>query len=712
MSSTPFREYYLACQNGDLDIIQKQINSKSIYVTDDADPKTGMTGLHWAAMNNRITICDYLIKNGAKIDAITKKDYNLSGMTPLHIATKYGYIYTVHYLLNHGSDRTLETDTGLTLLHLAVQSSNAMNVIHTLLFVNNLMKIDVDHQDKFGTTALQMAIKQEDITSIKLLLQYGANVTIKDQKENSALKYAATRHNKNINTLLSRYLTKNSLNLILTDEVPDVIAFYTGSKYSIRNITLAKRITFMVPTLMLLIFAVASNYNTAIGLISVFICAKIADIILYRHLLPLYSYEMAPRRALAQSPIVSGLFFAILNCISFIWFTKLETVSLTNNFSTSVIFQSTLLVTYYLFVKIMRSNPGNIPQQQNFDIIRKDATTLINMGKFNDYYFCLETWLRKPQRSKFSDISQTQVARFDHYCSWVNNDIALLNHKSFVLFLLTLETSLISFIFLIVRYFNTIESFSFTDNLLSLSFIVSRDHDVHSFGTTFLLLIFVIYQAIYVVNVLIQQLYAISKGLTCLDIKILYELEKNSTVLFSKPFIQNDYFNIRKEDMEFINHESSTSTTGEAAEIHSCPDNSPIIVDNEYSKLVSRITSRRLLESRQPKDGKKDSLVKFFGFDMWRVIRHCNEEIAAYEDCELPNEILEPTRYGMFRNIKDFWLTAKLNDNIIKRLFFSNSGPIALLNGIPVDYYHLWKLPARIEAPLAVERTPSASRLV
>lgn len=712
MSSTLFKEYYLACQNGDLDTIQKQINSNIIQANNDADPKTGMTGLHWAAMNNRITICDYLIKNGAKIDALTHKDYNLSGMTPLHIATKYGYIYTVHYLLNHGADRKVDTHTGLTLLHLAVKSSNAMNVIYTLLFVNNLLKIDVDQQDKFGTTALQMAIKQEDITSVKLLLQYGANVTVQDQKENSALKYAATRHNKNINTLLSRHLMKNSHNLILTDEVPDVVAFYTSSKYSIRNVTLAKRITFMVPTLMLSIFVLASNYNTAVGLISLFICAKVADIILYRHLLPLYSHEMTPRRALAQSPIVSGLFFAILNCISFIWFTKLETVSLTNNFNTSIIFQVTLLNTYYLFIKLMRSNPGNIPKQQNFDIIRKDATTLINVGKFNDYYFCLETWLRKPLRSKFSDISQTQVARFDHYCSWVNNDIALLNHKSFVIFLLTLETSLISFVYLIMKYFNTIESFSFTDNLLSLSFIVSRDQDVHSFGTIFLLLIFVIYQAVYVSNVLIQQFYAISKGLTCLDIKVLYELEKNSTVLFSKPFIQNDYFNIRKEDMELINKEVPISLVDESHETQNGLDSSPMLVDNEYSKLVSRITSRRLLESRQPKCGKRDSLMKFFGFDMWKVIHHCNEEIAIYDDCELPNEILEPTRYGMFRNIKDFWLTAKLNDNIIKRLFLSNSDSMALLNGTPVDYYHLWKLPVRIEAPLAVERTPSASRLV
>ena len=505
---------------------------------------------------------------------------------------------------------------------------------------------------------------------------------------------------------------KNYHRLILTNEVPDVVEFYTSSKYSIRNATLAKRITFMVPTIMLLIYALTSRYGTIIGAISVFISAKIADVILYRHLLPLYSCELTPRRALAQSPIISGLFFAILNCIAFVWFTTLESVSLTNNFYVSIIFQITLLMTYYLFIKIMRSNPGNIPKEQNFDTIRRDATTLINMGKFNDYYFCLETWLRKPLRSKFSDVSHTQVARFDHYCSWVNNDIALLNHKSFVIFLLTLETSLISFIYLIVRYFNTIESFSFTDNLLSLSFMVTSDPVVHSFGTVFLVLVFVIYQAIYVSNVIIQQLYAISKGLTCLDIKILYELEKNSTVLFSRPFIQNDYFNIRKEDMELIKHESPTSMSGESLQTHNNPERSPMMVNNGYSKLVSRITSRRLLESRQPKNGKRDTLMKFFGFDMWRVIHHCNEEITIYEDCELPNEILEPTRYGTFRNIKDFWLTANLSDNILKRLFTSNGGSTALLNGTPVDYYHLWKYPARADDPVTVERTASASRLV
>ncbi|SMN17863.1 similar to Saccharomyces cerevisiae YDR264C AKR1 Palmitoyl transferase involved in protein palmitoylation [Maudiozyma saulgeensis] len=710
MSDTLIQEYYLACQNGDLEALTRLITTNQIDVTNDSDPKTGMTGLHWAAMNNRLLVCDLLLKNGAVIDAKTLKQYSLSEMTPLHIATKYSYLYMVHYLLKQNADPIALTYTGANLLHLAVESSNALNVIHTILFVNEPYNVPVDQQDTFGTTALQMAIKQEDITSVKILLQYGANLTVRDTKERSALKYAASRHNKDINILLSRHLMNKNQNTPTIDEAPDLVAFYMASKYSRKNVMLAKRITFIVPTFVLFISAIFGRYNAIIGLIVFFMLAKISDLILYKILLPLYSFDKSPRKALTQSPIVSGLFFALLNCITVVWFAKLETVMVQSNMFVAIIFQLTLLLTYYMFMKLLISNPGNIPKESNFDIIREEVTTLIQQGKFNDYYFCLETWLRKPLRSKFSDISQCQVARYDHYCSWLNNDIGLLNHKIFIVFLFLLETSLLSFIYLMIGYFNQINSFSIIKTLSPFDFTFPKAPENHSLGALFLLLIFAVYESIYVMNVIVQQTYSISKGLTCFDIKTLYELEKNSTVLFSKPFIQNDYYNINYDELTLLS--GKPIITESSTNIKSMVGKSVRSVGNEYSKLVSRITSRRLLESRHPIGGKRDKLMKFFGFNMWTVVRHCNEEIAVYDDCELPNEILEPTRYGTIRNMKDFWLTAKLDSNIFKRLLTSNKDSIALLNGLPVDYHHLWKLPIKDNSSLQTEGIDSGLRLV
>ncbi|CAB4256299.1 ankyrin repeat domain-containing DHHC palmitoyltransferase family protein [Maudiozyma barnettii] len=710
MSGKMMQEYYLACQNGDLDTVTKLVTDNKIKVNNDSHPDTGMTGLHWAAINNQLLICDFLLKNGALINARTSKQYTLSEMTPLQIATKYSYIYIVHYLLKHNADPLVLTSTDANLLHLAVESSNAMNVIHTILFVNEPFNIPVDQQDSFGSTALQIAIKQQDINSVKILLQFGANLTVRDSKNKSALKYAAIKHNKDINILLSRHLMNKYQSIPITEEEPDLVSFYMASKYSASNVILAKRITFMVPTLVLFIFALFSRYNTIIGLIALFISAQIVDRILYKNLLPLYSYDKSPRKALAHSPIVSGLFFALLNFITFTWFTKLNYVVLQHNLFPAITYQVTLIITYFLFVKILRSNPGNIPSESDFNIIRKEANTLIKQGKFNDYYFCLETWFRKSLRSKFSDISQCQVARYDHYCSWLNNDIGLFNHKPFIVFLFSLEIALLTFLYLMIKYFNQIDLFSIIDALHPFRFSLPQNPDADSFGTLCLLLIFVIYQSIYVMNIIFQQIYAISKGLTCLDIKTLYELEKNSTVLFSKPFIQNDYYNINNEELTLLNNKSFV--TNIAIGDDTTISNTGMISGNDYSKLVSRITSRRLLESRQRKQGIRDGFMKFFGFDMWTVISHCNEEIAIYDDCELPNEILQPTRYGIIRNMKDFWLTSNLNSNIFIRLFSWNKDSTALLNGSPVDYYHLWKLPVKETGLLPIERTVSGSRLV
>ncbi|CAI4363591.1 CBK_G0011200.mRNA.1.CDS.1 [Saccharomyces cerevisiae] len=52
-----------------------------------------------------------------------------------------------------------------------------------------------------------------------------------------------------------------------------------------------------------------------------------------------------------------------------------------------------------------------------------------------------------------------------------------------------------------------------------------------------------------------------------------------------------------------------------------------------------------------------------------------------------------PTNYGWKRNVKDFWLTSDINAPLWRRILYPPSGSKALLNGIEVDYFKLYKLP-------------------
>ncbi|KAF4006471.1 hypothetical protein FOB22_000084 [Saccharomyces cerevisiae] len=48
---------------------------------------------------------------------------------------------------------------------------------------------------------------------------------------------------------------------------------------------------------------------------------------------------------------------------------------------------------------------------------------------------------------------------------------------------------------------------------------------------------------------------------------------------------------------------------------------------------------------------------------------------------------------GMDQNVKDFWLTSDINAPLWRRILYPPSGSKALLNGIEVDYFKLYKLP-------------------
>ncbi|KAF9787317.1 ankyrin repeat-containing domain protein, partial [Thelephora terrestris] len=87
-----------ASQRGDVDAIRTLIDSGSASATD-RDPQN-ITPLHWAAINAQLPTCQYLLEQGAEVDA---RGGDLVA-TPLQWAARNGQFYIIQLLIAHGAD--------------------------------------------------------------------------------------------------------------------------------------------------------------------------------------------------------------------------------------------------------------------------------------------------------------------------------------------------------------------------------------------------------------------------------------------------------------------------------------------------------------------------------------------------------------------------------------------------------------------------------
>ncbi|KAL7300813.1 hypothetical protein TKK_0006378 [Trichogramma kaykai] len=104
------------------------------------------------------------------------------GRTPLYMAVENKHRMLVELLLTKGSDPNLAEAKGMTPLHLICPRLNDDNVGKCLkIFINicykNHRKLQVDVQDKFGKTPLQLAVTNLMPEAVNVLLDHGADLS-------------------------------------------------------------------------------------------------------------------------------------------------------------------------------------------------------------------------------------------------------------------------------------------------------------------------------------------------------------------------------------------------------------------------------------------------------------------------------------------------------------------------------------------------------
>ena len=182
---------YRAAREGHVDVIRALVGDYGADVN--GRTESGETPLYRAAREGHVDVIRALVGDyGADVNGRTE-----SGETPLYRAAREGHVDVIRALVgDYGADVNGRTESGETPLHRAVREGH-VDVIRALVGDYGA-DVNARTEDGFrdgngeGETALNYAAARGDVAAIETLIDYGADVTARDERGRSHLHYAAS----------------------------------------------------------------------------------------------------------------------------------------------------------------------------------------------------------------------------------------------------------------------------------------------------------------------------------------------------------------------------------------------------------------------------------------------------------------------------------------------------------------------------------------
>lgn len=194
--------------------LQSQVKTDENLVTAYTRDDRGYTALHIAALHGQAHLIDVLIQHGAIVNA---SDY--LGLTPLHLACQKGHQNIILLLLHFKADVMITDGMGNTPLHLCVDKGHE-DCVKGLIFSDSCQgTLDINAQNERGDTPLHLAAKWGYESIVNVLLENGANPSIRNRKKQTALILA---HNQNVVQIFHDFENHPRIDTTRTLSEPDM----------------------------------------------------------------------------------------------------------------------------------------------------------------------------------------------------------------------------------------------------------------------------------------------------------------------------------------------------------------------------------------------------------------------------------------------------------------------------------------------------------
>eukprot|EP00051_Salpingoeca_urceolata_P028167 m.485374 g.485374 ORF g.485374 m.485374 type:complete len:609 (+) comp23794_c0_seq1:61-1887(+) len=464
-AAPPPMDIFQLSQRGLVDQVKPLIEEKMTDVN--IRDKENITCLHWAAINNRIPLVQFLLEKGAEVDSLGGELM----ASPLQWATRQGHLEMVVLLIQRGADPSIRDIQGFNSLHLAAQFG------HTMLCAYFIAKgMDVDTRDNDGHTPLMWAaMKIFAPDPVRLLISMHASLNLTDSVHgNTALHFAVGSSNIGaVTTLVSAGASKDLKNA--KGQSPVDMAYANGDMHSPRSAPLRRalprptkhnRITdfFTKPdvarkiVLALPFFGLAglgfSLQKMLLEDLFSGILMGIATMVMWSLVHGFVMRGNDPKISPSAMALYLGTKCLMYATVLFQFWPYMFGPEAISGYGFNLLMITTSVGLWYNFLKGHTTDPGFLPAPTK--AAQHTIITLAEKGELDSSKFCTSCVLRKPYRSKHCPICKRCVAKFDHHCPFVDNCVGSRNHRYFMFYLLFLIVVIAQFWVLAFRYFDLV----------------------------------------------------------------------------------------------------------------------------------------------------------------------------------------------------------------------------------------------------------------